>query len=75
MKKPISQIKKNKKTLKDLEDELVDKNAMLLSEDEGKSIEETLFLTSIPGYVEKLKKIKNNENWTKASEYQKDEKW
>ena len=75
MKKPISQIKKNKKTLKDLEDELVDKNAMLLSEDEGKSIEETLFLTSIPGYVEKLKKIKNNENWTKASEYQKDETW
>ncbi len=48
---------------------------MLLSEDEGKSIEETLFLTSIPGYVEKLKKIKNNENWTKALEYQKDETW
>lgn len=48
---------------------------MLLSEDEGKSMKETLFLTIIPGYVEKLKKIKNNENWTKASEYQKDEKW
>ena len=51
------------------------KNAVLISEDEWKNIEETLFLSSIPGYVEKIKEIKNKEDWEKAKEYNKDEEW
>ena len=51
------------------------KNAVLISEDEWKNIEETLFLSSIPGYVENINDIKNNEDWEKAQEYKKDEEW
>ena len=51
------------------------KNAVLISEDEWKNIEETLFLSSIPGYVENINNIKNNENWNNAQEYKKDEEW
>ena len=45
------------------------KNAVLISEDEWKNIEETLFLSSIPGYVDKIKKIDAEENWQVAEEY------
>ena len=45
------------------------KNAVLISEDEWKNIEETLFLTSIPGYVDDIKKIDAEENWQVAEEY------
>lgn len=45
------------------------KNAVLISEDEWKSIEETLFLSSIPGYVDDIKKIDAEENWQVAEEY------
>ena len=51
------------------------KNAVLISEDEWKNIEETLFLSSIPGYVENIMDIKNKENWDNAKEYKKDEEW
>ncbi len=51
------------------------KNAVLISEDEWKNIEETLFLSSIPGYVENINDIRNNENWETAKEYKKDEEW
>lgn len=51
------------------------KNAVLISEDEWKNIEETLYLSSIPGFIDDIKDIKNNEDWTKAKEYKKDEKW
>ncbi len=51
------------------------KNAVLISEDEWKNIEETLYLSSIPGYVENLNDIKNNEDWDNAKEYKKDEEW
>ncbi len=51
------------------------KNAVLISEDEWKNIEETLFLSSLPGFVENINNIKNNENWDKAKEYKKDEEW
>ncbi len=51
------------------------KNAVLISEDEWKNIEETLFLSSIPGYVENIIDIKNTENWDNAKEYKKDEEW
>lgn len=51
------------------------KNAVLISEDEWKNIEETLNLSSIPGFIDDIKDIKNNEDWTKVKEYKKDEKW
>lgn len=51
------------------------KNAVLISEDEWKNIEETLFLSSIPGYVENINSIRKNENWDTAKEYTKDEEW
>ena len=51
------------------------KNAVLISESEWKNVEETLFLSSIPGYVENIKKIKNSEDWHKTNEYKKDEEW
>ena len=51
------------------------KNAVLISEDEWKNIEETLFLSSIPGYVENINNIRKNENWDTAKEYIKDEEW
>ncbi len=48
------------------------KNAVLISEDEWKNIEETLFLSSIPGYVENINTIRENENWESAKKYEKD---
>ena len=45
------------------------KNAVLISEDEWKNIEETLFLSSIPGYVDDIKKIDAEESWQVAEEY------
>ncbi len=51
------------------------KNAVLISEDEWKNIEETLFLSSIPGYVENINYIRDNENWKSAKKYEKDEEW
>ena len=51
------------------------KNAVLISEDEWENIEETLNLSSIPGFIDDIKDIKNNEDLTKAKEYKKDEKW
>lgn len=46
------------------------KNAVLISEDEWKNIEETLYLTSIPGFVENIKKIDAQEDWSVAEEYE-----
>ena len=46
------------------------KNAVLISEDEWKNIEETLYLTSIPGFVENIKKIDAKEDWSVAEEYE-----
>ena len=51
------------------------KNAVLISEDEWKSIEETLHLSSIPGLVEDINNIKKNENWDEAKEFNPDEEW
>ena len=51
------------------------KNAVLISEDEWKSIEETLFLSNIPGYVDNINNIRKNENWESAKKYEKDEEW
>ncbi|MBQ9181810.1 MAG: type II toxin-antitoxin system Phd/YefM family antitoxin [Bacilli bacterium] len=51
------------------------KNAVLISEDEWKNIEESLFLSSIPGYVENINNIRANEVWEDAEEYKKNEEW
>lgn len=51
------------------------KNAVLISEDEWKNIEETLYLSSIPGLVDDVTNIKNNENWKNAKEYDPNEEW
>ena len=45
------------------------KNTVLVSEEEWKNIEETLFLSNIPGYVDEIKKISAEENWRVAEEY------
>ena len=42
------------------------KSAVLISEDEWKNIKETLYLSSIPGFVDKINNIRNNENWDKT---------
>lgn len=51
------------------------KNAVLISEDDWKSIEETLYLSSIPGFIESINDIKNNEDWSTASVFKEDEEW
>ena len=51
------------------------KNAVLISEEEWKNIEETLYLYSIPGYVDSINNIRNNEVWEKAEKYNADEEW
>ena len=51
------------------------KNAVLISEDEWKNIEETLYLSSIPGYVDDINHIRNTENWDEAKEFNVDEEW
>ncbi len=51
------------------------KNAVLISEDEWKNIEETLYLSSIPGLADDINTIRKNENWNKAKEFNPDEEW
>ena len=51
------------------------KNAVLISEDEWKNIEETLYLSSIPGLVEDINNIRKNEKWESAKEFNPDEEW
>lgn len=51
------------------------KNAVLISEDEWKNIEETLYLSSIPELVDDVNSIRNTEKWENAKEYNPDEEW
>lgn len=51
------------------------KNAVLISEEDFKNIEETLYLSSIPGYVNDINNIRKNEVWEETEEYNKDEEW
>ena len=51
------------------------KNAILISKEELKNKEETLFLSSIPGYVDNVNNIRKTENWCEAEEYSRDEEW
>ena len=50
-------------------------NAVLISEEQWKNIEETLYLTSIPGLVDDINIIRKNENWESAKEFNPDEEW
>ena len=51
------------------------KNAVLISEDEWKNIEETLYLSSIPGFVDNINDIRKKEDWKKAKEFNPNEEW
>lgn len=51
------------------------KNAVLISEDEWKNIEETLYLSNIPGMVDNINEIRKNEDWENASKYNENEEW
>lgn len=51
------------------------KNAVLISEDEWKNIEETLFLSSIPRLVDNINQIRKNEDWDNAEEFNINEQW
>ena len=46
------------------------KNAVLISEDDWRGIEETLYLSSIPNYVDTIKQIEAEENWSVAEKYE-----
>lgn len=51
------------------------KNAVLISEEEWKNIEETLYLSSIPELVDDLNNIRKTENWESAKEFNQNEEW
>lgn len=50
-------------------------NAVLVSEDDWDNIQETLFLSSIPNYVETINKTRETEDWDNATEYDANEEW
>lgn len=50
------------------------KGAVLISEDDWNSINETLYLNSIKGYPESVLKM-SKEKLSKAKKYNKDEEW
>ena len=43
--------------------------------EEWKNIEETLYLSSLPGMVDDINNIRKNENWENAKEFNPDEEW
>ena len=51
------------------------KNIILISENELNDLKETLFLSIIPGYVKNINKIRKNEDWSIAKEYNPNEAW
>ena len=51
------------------------KNAVLISEEEWKNIEETLYLSSIPGLVDNINNIRKTENWESTKGVKPDEEW
>ena len=50
-------------------------NAVLISENEWKNIEETLYLDSIPGFSKSIKEIDKNEDWSKSELYDLGKEW
>lgn len=51
------------------------KNAVLVSEEEWNAIQETLHLTSIPGFVNDIKETDEATEWGKAKTYDPNEEW
>lgn len=51
------------------------KNAVLISEDEWKNIQETLYLSSISGFTENINNIRKTEKWELAKGFISDEEW
>lgn len=51
------------------------KNAVIISEDDWRNIQETLALTSIPGLAKKIQKIRQTEDWSKAKKFDANEQW
>lgn len=51
------------------------KNAVILSEDDWRNIQETLALANIPGLVKKVHKIRRSEDWAKDKKFNPDEQW
>lgn len=51
------------------------KNAVLISEDEWRNIEETLYLSSIPGMIYNINEVRKKEDWETATEYNENEEW
>ena len=49
-------------------------NAVLISETDWKDIEETIFLNTIPGFVDSIKEARN-EDKKKCKKYKKEEEW
>ena len=49
-------------------------NAILISESDWRDIEETIFLNSIPGFVDSINKMRK-EDKSKCSKYNKEEEW
>lgn len=49
-------------------------NAVLISESDWKDIEETIFLNSIPGYIESIEEAKKD-NKNECNVYKKGEEW
>ena len=49
------------------------KNAVLISEKKWKNIEETLYLSSIPGLVNGINNIRKDENWKSTKKFNPDE--
>ena len=45
------------------------KNVVMISEEEWNGIQETLYLSSIPGYGEELLRIAESEDWENAERY------
>lgn len=50
-------------------------NAILLSEKDWNSIQETLYFESIPGYTESILKTDNEADWENTFEYNEVDKW
>ena len=51
------------------------KNAVLILENDCNTIEETIYLSSIPGFINNINEIRENENWKIANKYNSDEEW
>ena len=44
-------------------------DGVLISKDDWESIQETLYLESIPGYVESIKQAKDDDEWVSEAEF------